>query len=240
MTSCLPEAKPVPCPPRRPRPTASVRGRCEAASTEATDLQAVPKGAIHNAPLKTERSLITLTRPAVVQPGYQGLASHVQWRRNRNGRFTHCRPLTNDLGHGHGVGGSADGYLGTNATPHTVILDKASSATAPPRNGTRASRLDSATSSALYEPTRLALSGTTMAQTNHWKIPGSDHPYPFHTDHCPCGSPHPAVSVLRHRGTSSQDTQVRDLYCPPNNTAISRRPRPDGPQRWQRIVKPSK
>lgn len=171
MTSCLPGAKPVPCPPCRPRPTASVRGRCEAASTEATDLQAVPKGAIHNAPLKTERSLITLTRPAVVQPGHQGLASHVQWRRNRNGRFTHCRPLTNDLGHGHGVGGSADGYLGTNTTPHTVILDKASSATAPPRNGTRASRLDSATSSALYEPTRLALSGTTRRRPIIGKFP---------------------------------------------------------------------
>lgn len=139
----------------------------------------MPKSAISNAPFEMERSLITLTRPAVVQPGYQCLASHVQWRRNRNGRFTHSRPLTNDLGRGHGVGGSADGYLGTNTTPHTVILDKASSATAPPRNGTRASRLDSATSSALYEPTRLALSGTTRCQTNHWKIPGSCYPYLF-------------------------------------------------------------
>lgn len=131
----------------------------------------MPKGAIYDAPFRTERSLITLTRPAVVQPGYQGLASHVQWRRNRNGRFTHCRRLTNDLGHGHGVGGSADGYLGTNTTPHTVILDKASSATAPPRNGTRASRLDSATSSALYEPTRLALSGTTRRRPIIGKFP---------------------------------------------------------------------
>lgn len=87
-----------------------------------------------------------------------------QWRRNRVGRFTHSRSLTTDLGRRHGVGGSADGYLGTNTTPHTVILDKASSATAPPRNGTRTSRLDSATSSALYEPTRLALSGMTRSK----------------------------------------------------------------------------
>lgn len=131
----------------------------------------MPKSAIYNAPFKMERSLITLTRPAVVQPGHQCLASHVQWRRNQDGRFTHFRSLTNDFGRGHGVGGSADGYLGTNTTPHTVILDKACSATAPPRNGTRTSRLDSAISSALYKPTRLALSGTTRCRPIIGKYP---------------------------------------------------------------------
>lgn len=33
-------------------------------------------------------------------------------------------------------------------------------------------------------------------QTNHWKFPGSYHPYHLFTlttDHCPCGNPHPAA-----------------------------------------------
>lgn len=156
----------------------------------------MPKSAISNAPFEMERSPIMLTRPAVVQPGYQCLASHVQWRRNRVGRFTHSRSLTNDLGRGHGVGGSADGYLGTNTTPHTVILDKASSATAPLRNGTRTSRLDSATSSALCEPTRLALSGMTRCKPIIGNFPEAIILTTFFTlttDHCPCGNPHPAA-----------------------------------------------
>lgn len=116
--------------------------------------------------------------------------------------------------------------------PHTVILDKASSATAPPRNGTRASRLDSATSSALYEPTRLALSGTTRCRPIVGKSPEATILAFLHcaasTNHCPCGNPHPAASVLsqasRHLKAKTRRWETFPVPCPGQTPASTTRP----------------
>lgn len=123
MTSCSPEAKPAPCASCRPsdrsdRFCSSAPWSCVHQGDRQTQ-ELCQKAPFYNAPFKMDRSLVTLTIPAVVQPGYQCLASHVQWRRNRDGHFTHSGPLTTDLGRGHGVGGSADGVLGYEFSAHS-------------------------------------------------------------------------------------------------------------------------
>lgn len=192
-----------------------------------------------------ERSLITLTRPAVVQPGSQCLASHAQWRRNRNGGFTHCRPLTNDLGRGHGVGGSADGYMGTNTTPHTVTLDWRG----PPlqlRLGTAHGRVVSTPLPAPLCMNRLASlwagrPGADQSLRNSRKLVS----LPFYTDHCPCGSPHPAASVLRFASRHLEPRHAGGKAFRVRQTpAATTRPCRvdyglDDPHLWQRIVGPS-